>query len=252
VDPIAVVMLGGFPIMALGGELARQVVTRWRRPNDPADRKLLFVRLESRMGYALAWMLGVPFSFAVIWYIVGHAACGRWQPRSRLFARPRPASGADEPVGAEKLAGAIHDNLEPALSHQHQMKSSDQKVRVLLVDDYADTREMYAAAFSSSQFDLVQAESGLEAIQRALECAPDVILMDLSLPVMDGWEATDRLKADARTAGIPVIALSGHALADWSERARQVGFDGFLTKPCLPDTIEAEILRVLNAGAART
>jgi two-component system cell cycle response regulator DivK len=132
------------------------------------------------------------------------------------------------------------------------MKSSDQKLRVLLVDDYADSREMYAAAFKTSRFEVIQAANGLEAIQRALESAPDIILMDLSLPVMDGWETTARLKADARTAAIPVVALSGHAVAQWSERARQAGFASFLTKPCLPDTLEAEILRVLNAGGPRT
>ena len=65
--------------------------------------------------------------------------------------------------------------------------------------------------------------------------------MDLSLPVMDGWEATRRLKADKRTAGIPVVALTGHALAGISEGAKKAGCDAFVTKPCLPEDLVKEI-----------
>ena len=74
--------------------------------------------------------------------------------------------------------------------------------------------------------------------------------MDLSLPIMDGWEATRRLKADHRTAGIPVVALTGHALAGVSERAREAGCDAFVTKPCLPEDLVREIKRVLEAVPA--
>ena len=75
--------------------------------------------------------------------------------------------------------------------------------------------------------------------------------MDLSLPVMDGWEATRRLKADERTAHIPIVALTGHALAGISEGAQQAGCDAFVTKPCLPDALVAEIQRMLD-GRGRT
>jgi len=74
--------------------------------------------------------------------------------------------------------------------------------------------------------------------------------MDLSLPVMDGWEATRRLKADPRTAPIPVVALTGHALAGISEGARQAGCDAFVAKPCLPEDLVREIRRVLSDPAA--
>ena len=67
--------------------------------------------------------------------------------------------------------------------------------------------------------------------------------MDLSLPGMDGWEATRRLKADERTQHIPIVALTGHALAGHAEGARQAGCDAFVTKPCLPDALVAEIRR---------
>ena len=71
--------------------------------------------------------------------------------------------------------------------------------------------------------------------------------MDLSLPVMDGWEATRRLKADKRTAVIPVVALTGHALAGISEGAKKAGCDAFVTKPCLPEDLVKEIRKVLDA-----
>src|SRR5205823_1111264 len=95
-------------------------------------------------------------------------------------------------------------------------------------------------------FDVVQASTGAEALKQAADTAPDIILMDLSLPVMDGWEATRRLKADARTAHIPVVALTGHALAGISEGAKKAGCDAFVTKPCLPEDLVKEIRRVLD------
>ena len=126
------------------------------------------------------------------------------------------------------------------------MKSSGTRPRVLLVDDYPDAREMYSEYLQSSGFDVIEAGNGMEALQRAAESAPDIILMDLSLPVMDGWEATRRLKADPRTAQIPVVALTGHELAGISEGAKKAGCDAFVTKPCLPDELVKEIKRVLD------
>lgn len=118
--------------------------------------------------------------------------------------------------------------------------------RVLLVDDYPDAREMYSEYLAFSGFQVVEAGNGMEALQRALDDKPDIILMDLSLPVMDGWEATRRLKADDRTAHIPIVALTGHALAGLSEGARRAGCDAFVTKPCLPEDLVKEIKRVLD------
>ena len=120
------------------------------------------------------------------------------------------------------------------------------KLRVLVVDDYPDAREMYAEYLQYSGFEVIEATNGAEALKRAIESVPDIILMDLSLPVMDGWEATRRLKADARTAGIPVVALTGHALAGISEGAKSAGCDAFVTKPCLPEDLVKEIRQVLN------
>ena len=117
---------------------------------------------------------------------------------------------------------------------------------VLVVEDYQDAREMYAAYLQFSGFDVAEAGNGVEAVEKATELLPDIVLMDLALPRMDGWEATRRLKADARTRHIPIVALTGHALAGHAEGAREAGCDSFVTKPCLPDALVAEIRRLLD------
>src|SRR5438105_13052788 len=129
-------------------------------------------------------------------------------------------------------------------------KTKTSKARVLLVDDYPDAREMYTEYLEYSGYEVVEAANGVEALQRAIDTAPDIILMDLSLPVMDGWEATRRLKADTRTASIPVVALTGHALAGISEGAKKAGCDAFVTKPCLPEDLVKEIRKVLDQSTA--
>src|SRR5205085_2719240 len=95
------------------------------------------------------------------------------------------------------------------------------KPLVLVVDDFADNREMYSEYLSFSGYDVIEAQNGKEAVEAAQAKMPDIIIMDLSLPVMDGWEATRRLKADERTRRIPVVALTGHALAGHSKGARE-------------------------------
>ena len=124
--------------------------------------------------------------------------------------------------------------------------------RVLLVDDYPDAREMYTEYLEFSGYEVIAAGNGLEALQRAVDASPDIILMDLSLPVMDGWEATRRLKADHRTASIPVVALTVHALAGISEGAKKAGCDAFVTKPCLPEDLVREIKKILDAPPTST
>jgi CheY-like chemotaxis protein len=119
---------------------------------------------------------------------------------------------------------------------------------VLVVDDFQDNREMFAEYLAFSGFRVAEAATGREALDRAFELLPDLILMDLSLPEIDGWKATRFLKNDPRTKRIPIVALTGHALAGHSREARDAGCDAFLTKPCLPDTLVAEIRRVLALG----
>ena len=117
---------------------------------------------------------------------------------------------------------------------------------ILVVDDYQDAREMYAEYLQFSGFRVAEARNGNEAVAQAFSLRPDLILMDLSLPGMDGWEATRVLKADDRTKHIPVVALTGHALAGASEGARKAGCDSFVTKPCLPDDLVVEVRRMLD------
>ena len=120
---------------------------------------------------------------------------------------------------------------------------------VLVVDDYPDGREVCAEYLSFSGFRVLQAADGQEALDLAFAELPHLILMDLSLPGMDGWEATRRLKADPRTAGTPVIALTAHALASHAASARAAGADAVVTKPFLPNELVAEVRRQLEAHA---
>jgi two-component system, cell cycle response regulator DivK len=122
---------------------------------------------------------------------------------------------------------------------------------ILVVDDFEDNRAMYVQFLTFEGFRVAEADNGKEAIDKALTLRPDVIVMDLSLPIMDGWEATRRLKADERTRRIPVVALTGHALGGHSDRARDAGCDSYLTKPCLPEELVIEIKRMLPGAAGR-
>lgn len=122
---------------------------------------------------------------------------------------------------------------------------------VLIVDDFEDNRAMYAEFLVYSGYRVLEASNGAEAVEKATELVPDVVVMDLSLPVLDGWEATRRLKADPRTKHIPVLALTGHALEGHSQVARQAGCDGFLAKPCLPETLLEAVRKMLSPATQR-
>jgi two-component system cell cycle response regulator DivK len=116
---------------------------------------------------------------------------------------------------------------------------------VLIVEDHSELRQMYAQELILSGFDVIEASNGVEAIAHTSERFPDVVLMDLSLPVLDGWEATRRLKVDRRTAHIPVVALTAHDGSGELQRATRAGCDWFVPKPCQPHDLIEEIRRVL-------
>jgi two-component system, cell cycle response regulator DivK len=120
---------------------------------------------------------------------------------------------------------------------------------VLIVEDESDLRRLYAQELAGSGFDVIEAGNGLDAIQHTSTRHPDVVLMDLGLPVLDGWEATRRLKADDRTAHIPVVALTAHDGSGELQRATKAGCDWFVPKPCPPHDLIEEVRRVL-AGPA--
>lgn len=122
---------------------------------------------------------------------------------------------------------------------------------VLVVDDVAHGREIFAEYLEFRGFRVATAADGLEALDKAFELLPDVILMDLSLPQLDGWEATKRLKGDDRTKTIPIIALTAHALASAHDKAMAAGCDSVVTKPCVPRDLEAEVRRQLAARSGR-
>jgi two-component system, cell cycle response regulator DivK len=117
---------------------------------------------------------------------------------------------------------------------------------VLLVEDNEDNRVIYSTYLTHLGFRVIEAEDGEQGIALAQSEQPDVILMDVSIPLVDGWEATRRLKADPVTSHIPVIALTAHALASDRERALEVGCDDYLPKPVDPRTVGAALTRILS------
>jgi two-component system, cell cycle response regulator DivK len=119
---------------------------------------------------------------------------------------------------------------------------------ILLVEDFADAREMYSDYLTFSGFRVETATNGQEALDQARALGPDLILMDLSLPGIDGWEATRILKSDPATKHLLIVALSAHALAADAEGARKAGCDGFIAKPCLPPDLVAQIAGYLKVG----
>ena len=112
---------------------------------------------------------------------------------------------------------------------------------LLLVDDFTDNRELYAEYFSLCGYRVTQAATGVEAIDKAVHELPDLVVMDLGLPGMDGVEATRRLKSDSRTRHIPVIAVTGHSSGG------DIEWDAYVVKPCLPDDLLDTVRRVLHA-----
>jgi CheY-like chemotaxis protein len=121
---------------------------------------------------------------------------------------------------------------------------------VLVVDDFAAGRELCAEYLLYRGYEVATAADGAEALEQAFALRPDAILMDLSLPEIDGWEATRRLRADQRTRGIKIIALTAHALETERERALAAGCDEVVTKPIVPKELERVVRRQLGRETA--
>jgi two-component system, cell cycle response regulator DivK len=122
---------------------------------------------------------------------------------------------------------------------------------LLIAEDDAALRGLYAKHLSICGFDVIEAADGADAIQNASALQPDVVIMDLSLPILDGWEATRRLKSDARTAHIPVVALTACDNSPDLQRATLAGCDWFIPKPCPPDALLTEIRRLLTGSGSQ-
>ena len=120
------------------------------------------------------------------------------------------------------------------------------RARVMVVDDHEDARELFAQYLEGRGYAVSMAADGDEALRDIPLLRPDVIVMDLDLPRLDGWEAIRRLKRDPLTRGIPVVAVSGHVYDADRDKAWEAGCSAFLSKPCPPDRLHAEVERMLR------
>ncbi len=113
---------------------------------------------------------------------------------------------------------------------------------MLLVEDDRDGRRLYAESLRDAGFRVDEAHNGLQALERAFDATPDIVVTDLNIPGIDGFELTRRLKSDARTRDVPVLAVTGYAaFAAEPERALRAGCDAVRPKPCTPDELELAI-----------
>ena len=135
-------------------------------------------------------------------------------------------------VGAEKDRVDMADTTPPL---------------VLFVDDAADARALYGEYLGYLGFRVETAENGAQAIQSVRRDWPSIIIMDLAMPELDGWQAIKRLKSDPLTADIPIVALSAYSFGEEPKRAREAGADLCLSKPCLPSQL-ARVIRALLVG----
>ena len=119
---------------------------------------------------------------------------------------------------------------------------------MLLVEDNEDNRIIYSTVLRHTGFEVVEAHDGVQAVELARSVLPDLILMDISIPKIDGWEATRILRSEPATRDIPIIALTAHALADDRERAATGGFTSYLAKPVEPRAVVAEVRLWIGGG----
>jgi two-component system cell cycle response regulator DivK len=117
---------------------------------------------------------------------------------------------------------------------------------VLLVEDNPHNRKIFAGMLGHAGFRVVEAENGNEALTKVKSEKTDLVLMDLSIPGVDGWECTRRIKADPATKDLPVIALTAHAMRGDEERAREAGCDGYLSKPVSPKRVVEVVKKYLK------
>ena len=117
---------------------------------------------------------------------------------------------------------------------------------VFLVEDNEDNRIVYTTMLEHFGYRVLQAGDGEAAIGMIREHRPDVVIMDISMPGIDGWEATARLRGDPTTRDIPIVAVTAHALPEHQKRARDLGCEGYLTKPCEPSRLLQEIRRLIG------
>jgi two-component system, cell cycle response regulator DivK len=121
---------------------------------------------------------------------------------------------------------------------------------ILLVEDNEDNQAIYAVILRHYGYEVLQARDGREGLAMARASLPDAILMDVSIPYVDGLEATRILKSDPATTHIPIVIITAHAMAEDRARAGESGSDGYLAKPVEPRRVAEEVRRVLGRGTA--
>ena len=167
------------------------------------------------------------------------------KPAGSSPGRQRPRAWTS-PAAAQSVSASKHAEV-----HQHPLASAHHgHPLVLLVDDDADGREMYGLYLRAHDFQTVMATNGREAMALAELAPPHLVIMDLWMPHLDGWETTRRMKRNARTRHIPIVVCTGHVLGSSAERAFDAGCDGYVTKPCTPADLLAEIRRILPQPGA--
>ena len=118
--------------------------------------------------------------------------------------------------------------------------------RILMVEDTEDNRQILRDLFAATGYELLEAVDGAEGVAMARLHRPDLILMDIQLPVIDGYEATRRIKADPALSHIPIIAVTSYALSGDEARTRAAGCDGYIAKPFSPRTLLAKVQSFLG------
>jgi CheY-like chemotaxis protein len=123
---------------------------------------------------------------------------------------------------------------------------ADASRTVLLVEDNEDNRIVYSTILRHHGFRTVEAVDGEDGLEKASESTPDLVILDISLPRMDGWTVAQRLRGTPATASVPMLALTAHASPGDRERAKREGFNGYLAKPCDPAAVLSEVRRLIG------
>ena len=121
--------------------------------------------------------------------------------------------------------------------------------RILVIEDQEDNRQILQDLLTSADFEVIEAADGEAGLAAAAKCRPDLILMDIQLPVLDGYEATRQIKADPALRAIPIIVITSYALSGDDEKARAAGCDAYFSKPFSPRQLLAKVREYLSPPA---
>jgi two-component system cell cycle response regulator DivK len=130
--------------------------------------------------------------------------------------------------------------------------ASEKKPLILVADDFGLAREVYVRLVSYAGFRAAEASNGPEAIEKALSLRPQMIIMDLGMPGMDGWEVIRKLKGDTRTKDCRIVVVTGAAYVEGARKAKEAGCDAYLIKPCLPETLLGVVHRLLTKTESKS